>query len=141
MKKYLLTTEQETLEFAGEFSKQCRPPCLIFLSGELGAGKTTFVRGFLRALGYQAKVKSPSYTMIESYDVAGLSVFHIDLYRLNDAEELEFLGMRDYLAQDAICLIEWPEKAGDFLPKPDVAIQIDFVAAGRELQIDYCNQI
>lgn len=100
---------------------------LIYLHGNLGAGKTTFVRGFLRQLGFKHSVKSPTFTLVECYELAPLTIYHFDLYRLENSEELEYIGIRDYFKANTIVLIEWPERAAQLLPKPDLTINIEFV--------------
>ncbi|MHB8747090.1 MAG: tRNA (adenosine(37)-N6)-threonylcarbamoyltransferase complex ATPase subunit type 1 TsaE [Gammaproteobacteria bacterium] len=108
---------------------------LITLQGELGAGKTTLVRGMLRGLGHAGTVKSPTYTLVEPYDVAGRSLYHFDLYRLAVAQELDDIGLRDYLDAEALCVVEWPERGGKQLPPPDLQIVFDSRTATRLLTI------
>lgn len=111
-----------------------RPGLVVFFHGELGAGKTTLIRGILHGLGHRGAVKSPTYTLVESYPFAELTVHHFDLYRLKSAEELEFLGIRDYLGGHNLCLIEWAERGAGMLPTQDLDIQIERQETGRLLR-------
>lgn len=121
-----LEDESATKAFGMRVAKLCEPPLIIYLSGELGAGKTTFARGFLRAFGYKGNVKSPTFSLVESYQFNHVRVYHFDLYRLNDPSELEFIGIRDLSAEpDAICLIEWPERGGDAAPNADLVFNFE----------------
>ena len=106
-------------------------PGIVFLNGDLGAGKTTLARGFLRGLGYDGKVRSPTYTLVEPYALEPYRVYHLDLYRLSDAEELELLGLRDMLAEDALLLVEWPERGRGYLPAADLTVELEYAGAAR----------
>ena len=134
MKKWLATAEQ-TEQLGAELYQQLSDKQVIYLIGELGAGKTTLVRGFLRAAGHQGTVKSPTYTLVEEYTVKGRAFFHFDLYRLSDPEELEWIGIRDYFDQDAISFIEWPQRGQGQLPEADLIIKLELENSGRRVEI------
>lgn len=103
----------------------------VGLDGELGAGKTTLVRGLLRGLGYKGPVTSPTYTLMEEYSTAAGLVIHLDLYRLSDPGELEFLGLRDRLSEAPLLLLEWGERGGDLVPRSDLEVRIDYQGTSR----------
>lgn len=107
----------------------------LYLHGDLGAGKTTLVRGLLHALGHVGKVKSPTYTLVEPYDLRNFTLYHFDLYRFNDEEEWDAAGFRDYFNAQSVCVIEWPEKAENVLPMPDMNVNFIIREHGRTLHI------
>lgn len=119
----------------------CPQRCTVHLQGDLGAGKTTLVRGFLRARGHDGPVRSPTYTLIEPYELPGGAVFHLDLYRLADAEELEYLGLRDLLGQPLTLLIEWPEQGEGWLPAPDLLLSIGHRTEGRDVRLSAASPV
>ena len=117
----------------GHLARLCAPPCILYLQGDLGTGKTTLVRGFLHGLGYQGKVKSPTYTLLESYELSDRVCYHFDLYRLADPDELEYLGLQDLLGSRTILLVEWPERGTGALPAADLLIQLEHAGTSRRL--------
>ena len=113
-----------------------RRPCVMTLSGELGAGKSVFARAVIRALGHQGAVKSPTYSLVETYDLDNWRIAHLDLYRLNDPEELHYLGFDDIVANSDLLIIEWPDKGAGLLPKTTHAVTIEYQDVGRSVVIE-----
>lgn len=128
-----INNEENMLKFGAKLSKIVQPGCVIFLNGNLGAGKTTLTRGFLRGLNYSGKVKSPTYTLVETYDTQ--QVHHFDLYRLNHPAELDDIGLEEYFTTHTIVLIEWPEKGAGRLLPPDLSCNIEITQSGRLLEL------
>jgi tRNA threonylcarbamoyladenosine biosynthesis protein TsaE len=118
-------SELETEALGRQLASSLPAVHLIYVRGALGAGKTTFVRGIVRGLGYGGPVKSPTFTLIEPYECGDIALCHFDLYRVADPAELEFLGLRDYIGSDNVCVVEWPERAQTFLPPPDIDVMIE----------------
>ena len=133
---FILATEQDMLAFGVPLAERLAVGGVVYLSGDLGVGKTTLVRGLLRAMGYEGRVKSPSYGLIESYELEGLSVHHLDLYRLGHPEEIEYLGIADLLDDNSLLLVEWAEKGSGYLPPAMMRIRIeDLPDQRRRLEI------
>ena len=122
--QYTLADETATLALGAAIARIVRPGARIYLSGDLGAGKTTLARGLLHALGHPGRVKSPTYTLVELYVISKLNLYHFDFYRFNDPEEWNEAGFRDLFNETNICLVEWPEKAGNLLPPPDLMVRL-----------------
>jgi len=131
-----LPDEAATLDLGAKLSKLLQPGWVVYLRGDLGAGKTTLVRGLLRALGYEGRVKSPTYTLLESYDLSRFVLQHYDLYRMIDPREWLDAGFRDDCNASTLCMVEWPEKARGLLPKPDMEIRLDVAGEGRTARIE-----
>lgn len=128
---------EEAMEvFGGVIASALTSGGVVYLSGDLGMGKTTLVRGMLYGLGYVGPVKSPTYTIVELYELEKLEAFHFDLYRVANAEELEFIGIRDYFAEGALCLIEWAEMGLGVLPEADLMINLHLIRQGRSVSIE-----
>lgn len=130
-----INDETELSVFAKKFAKTLTFPCFITLSGQLGAGKTTLVRGILQALCVQGNVKSPTFTVVESYVIDQQLIYHFDLYRIHDIEELELLGIRDYFQEKALILMEWPERAAEILPEADINCNIQVQDIARVITL------
>ena len=135
-----LANEQQTVAVGEQIGRCLSAGMTVFLEGRLGAGKTTLTRGMLRSFGYSGSVKSPTYTLVEPYEQFITPVYHFDLYRLGDPEELEYMGIREYFDSGSICLVEWPERGLEFLPEPDVILEMipkknNLGEVGRQLTI------
>jgi tRNA threonylcarbamoyladenosine biosynthesis protein TsaE len=134
-----LPDEAATQRLGQVLAPLLQPGMVVWLNGDLGAGKTTLARALLRGLGYGGPVKSPTYTLVEVYVVSSLYFYHFDFYRFNEPEEFDDAGLGDYFRKDAVCLVEWPEKAAGFVPSADLALNFRFAEAspegGREIDL------
>jgi tRNA threonylcarbamoyladenosine biosynthesis protein TsaE len=130
-----LADEQATLKLGKDLARSLLPGVNVYLHGDLGAGKTTLVRGALNGLGFVGKVKSPTYTLVEPYQVQVnktiINVYHFDLYRFMDEEEWDAAGFRDHFNPHSVCLIEWPDKAGSLIPQADIDVYLELNGEGR----------
>lgn len=136
----ILENESESQNFAYKFAKHLSVPLVIAFSGDLGAGKTTIIRALFRALGIECTIKSPTFSLVETYYKDSLTLHHFDLYRIEDEEELDYLGFRDYFSANTLCCIEWAEKAKNSLPITDLQLQLKPKGLGRELTINALSQ-
>ena len=126
-----LNSAAATEALGARLASALAPGCVLYLRGDLGAGKTTLARGLLRGLGHPGTVKSPTFTLVEPYQLGRWRLFHWDLYRLADPEELEYLGLRDQIDGEAVLLIEWPERGQGALPRADVAVWLEYLGEQR----------
>lgn len=140
MLKFYLKTPEETEAFGAKLYQVLPEKCVVFLLGDLGAGKTTLVRGFMRAAGHKGTVKSPTYNIVEEYTIHKRLFFHFDLYRLVDPEELEWIGITDYLQEKSLCFIEWPERGAGYLGEPDVVLSLRSIEGSCRLVVDKCPE-
>ena len=124
MLKIELADESATVAWGQRMGQVVKKGGVIYLQGDLGAGKTTFTRGVLRAFGHDGAVKSPTYTLVEPYHFGAINVYHFDLYRVVDPEELELIGVRDYFSEQALVLVEWPSRGEPLLPAPDLTVSL-----------------
>jgi len=131
-----LADEAATLALGARIASAVGPGLSIHLCGELGAGKTTLARGLIRALGYEGKVKSPSYSLVELYTVSRLHLYHFDFYRFDDPKAWQDSGFREHFNEASVCLVEWPEKAGAALPRPDLRITLTPASSGRDVRLE-----
>jgi tRNA threonylcarbamoyladenosine biosynthesis protein TsaE len=131
-----LPDAESTEQLGARLGATCLPGVMIYLKGDLGAGKTTLVRGMLRQMGYTGRVKSPTYTLVEEYRLAERRLFHFDLYRIADPDELEYIGLDEMCRGDAICLVEWPEMGSGRLPRADLVIELAHnPGSGRDIRL------
>ena len=135
-----LNDEIATVAMGNKVAAIIEQGAVIYLHGDLGAGKTTFTRGVVQGFGHTGKVKSPTYTLVEPYELTRANVYHFDLYRLGDPEELEYMGIRDYFSEQAICIVEWPEKGGEFILVPDLDITLSYVGDERKIVINSASE-
>ena len=137
--EYTLVNEAATIAVGTAIAKAVKNNLhygiVAYLHGDLGAGKTTLTRGFVKGMGHTGNVKSPTYTLVEPYDLENWQVYHFDLYRLADPEELEYMGIRDYFQPNCCCFIEWPEKGANLLAKADLSINIVYVNEQRHISL------
>lgn len=141
MNKRLSIPDEDAMVALGRRLAELCPIGVIFLEGDLGMGKTTLCRGILQGFGHQGAVKSPTYTLVEPYELADRQVYHFDLYRLSDPEELEYLGIRDYFDHQSLCLVEWPERGRGILPVPDLIVHLTLEGLGRQAEFEARSEI
>lgn len=131
-----LADEAATLAFGARLVRRLQPGSLVFLCGDLGAGKTTLVRGMLRGLGFEGPVKSPTYTLLEPYEFSNYMVYHFDFYRVASSQELDFIGIDELVDSSALKLVEWPERVAERLPPADLTVRMRAQGEGRRIEIE-----
>jgi tRNA threonylcarbamoyladenosine biosynthesis protein TsaE len=134
-----LADSEATLRLGEALAAGVEPGRVLFISGDLGAGKTTLVRGLLRGLGYAGRAKSPTYALVEPYSFSRLDLYHFDFYRFKDRSEWLNSGFREHFNPGSVCIVEWPEKAGDLLSPPDVRIRLEFDGEARRASLEACS--
>ena len=134
-----LPSSEATLRLGEALAAGVAPGRVLFISGDLGAGKTTLVRGLLKGLGYAGRAKSPTYALVEPYMLSSLDLYHFDFYRFKDRSEWLNSGFREHFNPGSVCIVEWPEKAGDLLAPPDVHIRLEFEGAARRATLEACS--
>ena len=132
--------EAAMLRFGAQLADALGGRGAVLISGDLGAGKTTLCRGLLRQMGHEGSVKSPTFTLVEPYEIEGVCVYHFDLYRLSHPDELDYVGIDEYFSSEALCLVEWPEKAEGSLPSHDLELSIDVTGEKRNIRIGSNSQ-
>lgn len=143
--QYHLQNSDETVQFGKQLGQcflhylanQNEKALIVYLNGELGAGKTTLTRGILTQFNHQGAVKSPTYTLVEPYLFEGISVYHFDLYRISDPDELEYMGIRDYFHANSLSLIEWAKQGAEVLPMPDLVVHLSYAAVARNIELEF----
>jgi len=130
-----LPDAEATERLGASLAAGAAPGRVLHLRGELGSGKTTVVRGALRALGFEGRVKSPTYAVVEPYAVSRLHLYHFDFFRLKEPKEWLDSGFREYFSPQSVCFVEWPERAGDTLPPPDLELKLEFAGSGRKARL------
>jgi tRNA threonylcarbamoyladenosine biosynthesis protein TsaE len=134
-----LADEAATIDYGRKLAAHLEPGMLVCLTGELGAGKTTLVRGILRGLGHPGSVKSPTYTLLEPYELPTLTLYHFDFYRIGDSRELEFIGIDELMDSQAVKIVEWPERAAERIPPADVRISLELEDEGRRVSVAFAR--
>ena len=135
VQQFRIDSDQQMQALGAQLAEASGGQGRIYLDGDLGTGKTTLVRGLIRALGHDGAVKSPTFTLVEPYQIGEKNIYHFDLYRLSDPEELEYMGLRDYFVPDSLCLVEWPDKGQRMLPDADLVLKLRHDGTSRDVSV------